>query len=204
MASPTAPKPPPSPVQLQAQSQAQSVTPLHLGFALVGTAAIAALIGMGFGSAVRFSLVDTPSAQFLNPQQTFPPLPNWPAKAGVAPFDTPYFPGADRGPVYADEDFYSEPPERETFVDEVEPFSADAYPTADDPSEAELGYSEYPEYPDVFEENSSGEPASPDYSSEDFFPAAPDPDKGHQAKPSNLGLKGVYRSAAGERKLGQL
>lgn len=205
--------PAPNPATPPAKIQTRSVNSWHLGLALAGTAAIAALIGVGFGSAVRFRLLDAPSAQFLNPQQTFPPLPNWPAKAAVAPFDTPYFPGANGSPADADEDFYSEPAEPDTWpdpwsdpwADDAEPFSAEAVPEADssdyESADSDWGYPAASENgsPDKAEPN-----ADPEYRSEDFFPAVPSADKSQKAEQSNPGRKSRYSTASGRRKLGQL
>lgn len=68
---------------------------LSLSQALIITAGLAGIIGLGSGAAIRFSLATSSNTRFLNPLQTFPALPNWaPELPQGAAADSHYLPGS--------------------------------------------------------------------------------------------------------------
>ena len=67
------------PDNLAAQPLAPSVKPQHpLRRALMMTGAIAALVGVGVGLALRINGASGPGSTFFHTDQSFPPLKNWP------------------------------------------------------------------------------------------------------------------------------
>lgn len=66
---------------------------LSLSQALIITAGLAGLIGLGSGAVIRFSLATSSNTRFLNPLQTFPALPNWTPELPQGTADAHYLPG---------------------------------------------------------------------------------------------------------------
>ncbi len=65
---------------------------LSLSQALIITAGLAGLIGLGSGAVIRFSLATSSNTRFLNPLQTFPALPNWDPQLPQGTADSHYLP----------------------------------------------------------------------------------------------------------------
>ncbi|MBD0334159.1 MAG: hypothetical protein ICV62_01605 [Cyanobacteria bacterium Co-bin13] len=63
---------------------------LPAGLAL--TSLVASVAGLGFGLSLRLRAPAAPNGSRLNPEQAFPPLPDWGGDDPVAEFDTPYLP----------------------------------------------------------------------------------------------------------------
>ncbi|PZO52350.1 MAG: hypothetical protein DCF15_13840 [Phormidesmis priestleyi] len=74
-------------------SSQTSRAPLSLSQALIITAGLAGLIGLGSGAVIRFSLATSSNTRFLNPLQTFPALPNWAPELPQGTADAHYLPG---------------------------------------------------------------------------------------------------------------
>lgn len=66
---------------------------LNLSQALIITAGLAGLIGLGSGAVIRFSLATSSNTRFLSPMQTFPALPNWAPELPQGTADSHYLPG---------------------------------------------------------------------------------------------------------------
>lgn len=63
--------------QVDANKPSSASEPLSIPQALLITAGLAGLVGLLGGAFIRFSLANSPNAQFLSPLQTFPALSNW-------------------------------------------------------------------------------------------------------------------------------
>ncbi|MBD2257348.1 hypothetical protein [Pseudanabaena sp. FACHB-2040] len=59
---------------------------------LVLTGLVASVAGLSFGLSLRLRAPAAPNSSRLNPEQAFPPLPDWGGDDPVAEFDTPYLP----------------------------------------------------------------------------------------------------------------
>lgn len=111
---------------------------LTLSEALLITAGLAGLIGLGGGTIVRFSLAHSPNARFLSPSQTFPALSNWTAGRPQGTADTT-LPGTVDGSPETIQIPTFEPPELLEEADDAqsdstlstgtEPFDANTFDT---------------------------------------------------------------------------
>ncbi|MGF1459493.1 MAG: hypothetical protein ACFBSG_10750 [Leptolyngbyaceae cyanobacterium] len=82
--------------------------------ALGGTALIAAIVGVGVGTAWRLSATSLPGVIQLNPKQSFPAQAEWSGDSPeAAAFDEPFLPESDI-PIQREEWFESNPPSEET------------------------------------------------------------------------------------------
>ncbi len=104
------------------RSPAQKGEALTLSEALLITAGLAGLIGLGGGTIVRFSLAHSPNARFLSPSQTFPALSNWATERPQGTVDT-ILPGtADGSPATIQIPTF-EPPKLLEEADDAQPGS---------------------------------------------------------------------------------
>lgn len=66
-----------------------------VGPALIGTALVAAIAGVGLGSIWRLNAAALPGAMKFEPKQTFPPRAGWSGDTPEAAFEAPFMPGDD-------------------------------------------------------------------------------------------------------------
>lgn len=80
------------PIKVSPARQGSASDPLTISQALLITAGLAGLIGLGSGLAMRFSWAHSANVRFLSPLQTFPALEDWspesPQVAGAGAADT--------------------------------------------------------------------------------------------------------------------
>ncbi len=104
------------------RSPARKGEALTLSEALLITAGLAGLIGLGGGTIIRFSLAHSPNARFLSPSQTFPALSNWAAERPQGAADAALPATADGSPATVQVPIF-ESPELLEEADDAQPDS---------------------------------------------------------------------------------
>lgn len=97
---------------------------LTLSQALLITAGLAGLFGLGSGAVIRFSLSNSPDASFLSPLQTFPALSSWAPELPQGTADAHYLPG---GISSQSRDTFQSPAQIQTFEYSDEPATVERF-----------------------------------------------------------------------------
>ncbi len=84
-------------VNARNRSKSASPDPLTLSQALLITAGLAGIVGLGSGAFLRFALAHSPNTRSLSPLQTFPALSNWTPELPQKTADSHYLPGGGSG-----------------------------------------------------------------------------------------------------------